>query len=186
MATRTYQRITIWVITIALAVGGLGVYFMIIMQNNSSQAQQAADQAKVDAAQAQSLAQVAQTQDTTAYKVDGKVAQLQAQDLKVGDGTTVKAGDSIKVHYKGTIAQTGVKFDSSYDRGEPIDISLNNVIPGWQQGVPGMKVGGKRRLIIPASLAYGDQSPSPSIPKNSDLVFELEVLAANPTTAKTQ
>jgi len=117
--------------------------------------------------------------DPTAFKVNGPVKQLQKVDLKVGEGAEVKSGDTITVHYKGTIAQTGVKFDSSYDRGEPITFALSGVIKGWQDGVPGMKVGGKRRLIIPAADAYGAQAAG-SIPANSDLVFEIELLAINP------
>ena len=73
----------------------------------------------------------------------------------------------------------GKTFDSSYDRGQPITFGLNGVIAGWQMGIPGMKVGGKRRLIIPASLAYGGQAVG-TIPANSDLVFEVELLAINP------
>jgi len=92
------------------------------------------------------------------------------------------------VHYKGTIAQTQQKFDSSYDSGEPATLKLsdpdssgNGVIKGWVNGVPGMKVGGKRRLVIPAAQAYGSSGSSDgSIPPNTDLVFEIELLAVNP------
>lgn len=169
------QRIVIWVIVIVLAGGTLGFYFSIILQAN--QKAPVADQTPVQAPGAKPL-----MQDPTAFKVDGKVDKLQAMDLKVGDGAEVKATDKIRVHYKGTIAQTGAKFDSSYDRGEPIDIGLGSVIVGWQQGVPGMKVGGKRRLVIPAALAYGEKGNGP-VPANADLVFEIEVLAINPPAA---
>jgi peptidylprolyl isomerase len=170
--TRNWQRIVIWVITLAMAFGSIGFYFLIIMQNNNGQQSAAADTTQSTPAEEGKV-------DPTAFKVDGDVTQLQVTDLKVGDGQEVKAGDTIRFHYKGTIAQTGVKFDSSYDRGEPLEYSLNGLIQGWQEGIPGMKVGGKRRLVIPSELGYGAQA-SGSIPANSDLVFEIEVLAIIP------
>lgn len=175
MAKLNTQRIVIWVIVFVLAGGTLGLYLSIILQAN--QKTPVSDQTPVQAPGAKPL-----LQDSTAFKVDGKVDKLQVMDLKVGDGAEVKATDQIRVHYKGTIAQTGAKFESSYDTGEPIVIGLNGVIAGWQQGIPGMKVNGKRRLVIPAALAYGEQGKSP-IPPNTDLVFEVEVLAINPPAA---
>jgi len=169
--TKNWQRITIWVITIAMAVGSLGFYFLIIMQNGSQQNTSANTTSNVSKGEAKV--------DPTAYKVDGPVNQMQLVDLKVGDGAEAKAGYTIVAHYKGTLAKTGVKFDSSYDRGEPLTISLGGVIKGWQEGVPGMKIGGKRRLVIPAALGYGAQA-SEDIPANSDLVFEIELLGLNP------
>jgi len=172
--TKNWQRITIWVITIAMAVGSLGFYFLIIMQNDPKNA--AVDTSTAQAETKQEEAKV----DPTAFKVDGDVTELQKTDLKVGDGAEVKAGDTITVHYKGTLASSGAKFDSSYDRGEPITFALTGVIQGWQEGVPGMKVGGKRRLVIPSEMGYGAQG-SGSIAPNSDLVFEIELLDVKPT-----
>ena len=123
--------------------------------------------------------------DPTAFKVEGKVDKLQITDLTEGAGDEVKAGDTLTVHYKGTLAQTGAKFDSSYDRGEPATFPLTGVIQGWQEGMPGMKVGGKRRLVIPAAMAYGDTAQK-GIPANSDLVFEIELIAINPATPAAQ
>ncbi|MDP3956765.1 MAG: FKBP-type peptidyl-prolyl cis-trans isomerase [bacterium] len=102
---------------------------------------------------------------------------LKIEDEKVGTGVEAKAGDSITVNYLGTILD-GTKFDSSYDRGTPFTLTLGagQVIKGWDQGLLGMKVGGKRKLTIPSDLAYGAQSPSPAIPANSTLVFEVELL----------
>lgn len=179
-----FQRIIIWVITITLAVGTLGLYFTIIFQNNNNVAAQDNQTPGQQSADAQAQQQAPTAVDNSAFKVDGKVKELQAFDLKVGDGAEVKPGDNVKLHYKGTIAQTGQKFDSSYDRGEPANISLNEVIAGWQRGVPGMKVGGKRRLIIPADQAYGDKAVGKLIPANSDLVFEIEILGINPPAKK--
>ncbi|OHB24356.1 MAG: hypothetical protein A2542_01365 [Parcubacteria group bacterium RIFOXYD2_FULL_52_8] len=102
---------------------------------------------------------------------------LQVQDVVVGTGTEAKAGDTVSVHYTGTL-ENGTKFDSSVDRGQPFRFPLGAgmVIQGWDLGVAGMKEGGKRHLVIPASLAYGAASPSPLIPANSTLVFDVELI----------
>ncbi|HZR18304.1 MAG TPA: FKBP-type peptidyl-prolyl cis-trans isomerase [Verrucomicrobiae bacterium] len=101
---------------------------------------------------------------------------LQYQVLKHGAGTvSPKASDTVKVHYHGTLLD-GTVFDSSVERGEPISFPLNGVIPGWTEGLQLMKVGDKFKFIIPPNLAYGPNSPSPKIPPNSTLVFEVELL----------
>lgn len=107
------------------------------------------------------------------------VPALQIIDITEGSGEIVPAGATITAHYTGALAATGVIFQSSHDFGQAITFPLNKVISGWTQGVPGMKVGGVRRLIIPAAQAYGTRSPSPSIPANSDLVFDIELIALN-------
>lgn len=100
--------------------------------------------------------------------------------LTPGKGPAAKPGDKVRVHYVGTLLN-GQKFDSSRDRNQPFDFTLGKgmVIPGWDKGVAGMKVGEKRKLIIPSPLAYGPQG-RPGIPPNSTLVFEVELLAINP------
>lgn len=101
-------------------------------------------------------------------------AKLQAIDTKTGSGDTVKAGDTVTVDYTGAVAATGVIFQSSLDTGQPVSFPLSNVIRGWQEGIPGMKVGGTRRLLIPAAMAYGANPPQGSgIPANADLVFDV-------------
>ena len=100
---------------------------------------------------------------------------LYYQDLEEGTGDVVAAGDSVTVDYEGWL-HTGVKFDSSVDRCTPSSFSLNGVIGGWQEGIPGMKVGGKRKLVIPWDLAYGKAGYGP-IPGYATLVFDVEVLA---------
>jgi len=103
-----------------------------------------------------------------------QVDQLQVIDQQAGTGDAAKAGDTVTVDYTGAVAATGVIFQSSLDSGQPASLSLGQVIKGWQDGIPGMKVGGKRRLVIPAADAYGANPPSGSgIPANAPLVFDI-------------
>jgi FKBP-type peptidyl-prolyl cis-trans isomerase len=102
------------------------------------------------------------------------IDKLQAQDTTPGTGDAVKASDTVTVDYTGAVAATGTVFQSSKDSGQPVSFPLSGVIAGWSQGVPGMKVGGTRRLYIPAALAYGANPPAGSgIPANADLVFDI-------------
>ena len=105
------------------------------------------------------------------------VPELQIIDKEVGTGAEVQPGDTVTAHYTGALCKNGIIFQSSHDFGDAISFPLNGVIEGWQKGVPGMKVGGWRRLIIPAEMAYGSSSPAPNIPANSDLVFDIELVA---------
>src|SRR5690606_4166000 len=105
------------------------------------------------------------------------VDQLEIIDIEVGTGEEVKPGASVTAHYTGALVKNGKIFQSSHDFGEAVTFSLNQVIKGWTDGVPGMKVGGTRRLIIPADQAYGSNSPAPNIPANSDLVFDIDLMA---------
>ncbi len=103
---------------------------------------------------------------------------LKIEDLTVGSGQEAKSGDTVSVNYTGWLSD-GTKFDSSLDRGQAYDFVLGNgnVIQGWDQGVAGMKVGGKRRLTIPPDLAYGANGYPPVIPPNATLTFEVELMA---------
>jgi FKBP-type peptidyl-prolyl cis-trans isomerase len=99
------------------------------------------------------------------------------EERQVGTGAEAKAGQMVAVHYVGTLTN-GTKFDSSLDRGEPIEFMLGSgqVIQGWDQGIAGMKVGGKRKLTIPSALAYGNRAVGNIIPANATLVFEVELV----------
>lgn len=131
-----------------------------------------------------SSADATKVPDTTT--IDGKTVPLKATpsglryyDMKVGTGPSPKTGQTVSVQYTGTLLD-GTKFDSSYDHGgRPIDfpIGVGQVIKGWDEGVPTMKVGGKRRLVIPGDLAYGDSPPPGSpITPNATLVFDVELV----------
>jgi FKBP-type peptidyl-prolyl cis-trans isomerase len=104
-------------------------------------------------------------------------AELVIEDILVGNGAEAKAGQSVSVHYTGTLTN-GTKFDSSHDRGKPFVFKLGagQVIKGWDQGVAGMKIGGKRKLTIPPHLGYGARGAGGVIGPNATLVFEVELL----------
>lgn len=106
-------------------------------------------------------------------------SELQSVDLVEGDGAVAKAGDTVSVHYVGASYSTGEEFDDSYSRGRPLQFQLGagQVIPGWDQGVQGMKVGGRRRLTIPAHLAYGDRGAGGKIAPGETLIFICDLVA---------
>ena len=105
------------------------------------------------------------------------VTELEIIDVEVGAGEEVQPGATITAHYTGALVKNGIIFQSSHDFGQAISFGLDQVIKGWTVGVPGMKIGGTRRLIIPAEMAYGASSPAKNIPANSDLVFDIDLVA---------
>jgi FKBP-type peptidyl-prolyl cis-trans isomerase len=125
------------------------------------------------------FAQGGKTDTSAPTKVTGPGTKLpdglEYWDIKVGTGAEAKPHQTVTVHYTGWLTN-GKKFDSSVDRGQPISFSLDQVIKGWGEGVPGMKIGGKRQLKIPSDLAYGPQGHPPVIPPNSTLIFDIELL----------
>ena len=106
------------------------------------------------------------------------MSQLIIKDIEVGTGEEAKSGQHVTVHYTGWLLDNGAKFDSSKDRNQPFSFPLGagHVIKGWDQGVAGMRIGGKRKLTIPSSLGYGARGAGGVIPPNATLVFEVELL----------
>ena len=107
--------------------------------------------------------------------------QLVKKDLVTGNGRVAQAGQTVIVNYVGVLCSTGKEFDSSWKRNQPFTTALTagNVIPGWVLGIPGMRVGGRRQLIIPPNLAYGKTGSPPTIPPNSTLVFVVDLLSVS-------
>jgi peptidylprolyl isomerase len=106
-------------------------------------------------------------------------AGLEVTDIWEGDGAVAKAGDTVQVHYVGVAYSTGEEFDASWSRGDPLEFRLGvgQVIAGWDQGVQGMKVGGRRQLIIPPDLAYGDRGAAPVIGPGETLIFVCDLVS---------
>jgi peptidylprolyl isomerase len=107
-------------------------------------------------------------------------AELEIKDIWEGDGAVAKAGDSVKVHYVGVAFSSGEEFDASWNRGEPLEfrLGIGQVIEGWDQGVQGMKVGGRRQLVIPPDLAYGNRGVSNVIAPGETLIFVCDLVSA--------
>lgn len=165
------------IVGIIIAAGALGIYFILNQQapkvdikgNTKEQPMKF-----IQENQSQQQKSISQSQPVSSASA---VTQLTIEDQKSGEGPEVKSGDTIVINYIGTL-ENGQKFDSSLDRGQPFEtqIGVGRVIKGWDQGVIGMKVGGKRKLIIPSDLAYGKQGIPGAIPANETLIFELELL----------
>ena len=107
-------------------------------------------------------------------------ADLQTKDIWEGDGKVANAGDTVRVHYVGVAFSTGEEFDASWNRGDPLEFRLGvgQVIAGWDQGVQGMKVGGRRKLVIPPDLGYGSRGAGGAIKPNETLIFVCDLVSA--------
>jgi len=170
------QRFIALMAAVLFLVTSVGFSIMVVIQmrnsnNKSNQAQQASQ--VLDEQNKGGLAGTKLQGFTSVSKVDS----LQKIDITLGTGAEVKAGAKVTAQYTGALAKDGIVFESSLDSGQPATFPLSGVIKGWQEGVPGMKVGGKRRLLIPASLGYGEQGNPPKIGPNEPLVFDIEIVS---------
>ncbi len=165
------KRVTIIVIVILFLISTFGFTGVVIWQmtQDNENNQDTSQTEQGDTLQGTQLAD---------YEPVENVAKLQKIDQVVGTGKEAAKGNNITAHYTGALAATGIIFQSSLDNGQPATFDLDEVIKGWQEGVPGMKEGGKRRLLIPAEQAYADQPPA-GIPANADLVFDIELIKVN-------
>jgi len=170
------QRIGIILITLLFVGTTVGATAYAIYANNQDSGQTLSQEELDKLTQEQPQEEQVEQRTIEGFTPVAEVTTLKTEDLVVGTGAEAKAGDTVTVDYIGVLANTGAGFDNSIDRGQPATFPLDQVIVGWQEGIPGMKEGGKRRLYIPADKAYGDQSPSPLIPANSALVFDVTLI----------
>jgi peptidylprolyl isomerase len=167
-------------IVVALAVAVVAIFFMYPGLSPFGSPQSSAATATQPVATTTNPAITASSTPTTMTTSDG----LEITDEVVGTGATAAAGDSVTVNYVGALTN-GTVFDASANHGTTgftftLGTNPPQVIQGWDEGIVGMKVGGTRELVIPAALAYGSQSPSPAIPANSTLVFQVQLLSVTP------
>jgi len=171
---RTRDRVIAIVLAVAFFVTSFGLSFVVIWQfYKDNKEAKAVNQQTGNSTQSNKPLKGTQMAGFTPVS---SVSELQKIDQQVGTGKEAKAGDTVTVDYTGAVAATGTIFESSLDTGQPANFPLSGVIKGWQEGIPGMKEGGKRRLIIPADLAYG-ASGNGTIPPNAALVFDVTLIS---------
>jgi peptidylprolyl isomerase len=184
MANNNSQRVAAFLLALLFLLTTVGAAGYVIYQLNTESGLVMDDSKNIteqteddsDACGRLELGSVEPIPAPTVITASVPVTELETVDITIGDGEEVLPGACVGALYYGTLAVSGEKFDGNYDTGQPIEFSLNGVIPGWTQGIPGMKVGGIRRLVIPAELAYGSQDRG-TIPPNSDLVFEVQIVS---------
>lgn len=181
---KPHERVFALVAALLFLASSVGVsVFVILEMRQQNQAKPAQSELTAEAANKSESTIKQEAGMLEGTKLNGftpmaSVGKLEYVDTVVGTGEVVKEGATVTAHYTGALVKDGTIFQSSHDgANQPIEFPLSGVIAGWTQGVPGMKVGGTRRLIIPAQLAYGSQSPAANIPANSDLVFDIEITA---------
>ncbi len=173
MATRKRDRIVALAIAMFFFLLASGLSIMVIVQAITSK-HNSSPQSDVKAAETKKTVAGTQLKDFTPTN---DVNALKITDTKTGTGAAVKAGENVSVMYTGAVASTGKIFQSTDDTGQPANLNLDQVIKGWKDGIPGMKVGGTRQLLIPADEAYGASPPQGSgIPPNAPLVFNITLV----------
>ncbi len=173
---KTHERVFALVGAVLFFGTSAAVSVIVVLQAREQKKQDTSIQSTQQTNQAPKEGQLQGTKLSDFQTVDS-VDKLEKIDTVVGTGAEVKPGDTVTAHYTGAVAATGIIFQSSHDSGQPVAFPLDQVIKGWTNGVPGMKVGGTRRLIIPADQAYGATPPEGSgIPANAPLVFDIELV----------
>lgn len=187
MATRTSQRIGIWIIAIVMSVGTLGAFFAPILMNANASKEAAEQQQLIDQYEKEMAAcpstETVPTKAISPAPVPPEapalddIPELKTVDVTVGDGAEVKAGDCVEILFHGTLAKDGKAFagGDNYADGTPYRSPTTGFVPGFAEGLVGMKVGGERQILIPSDKAYGSQA-SGEIPADSDLVFAVRVV----------
>ena len=184
--TKTSHRIFALTLAVLFFVTSFGVTFLILWQmhqqssaDSSAQTASATNSASTQTKSKESKVSANKLQGTklVGFEPTTSIPTLKTVDIKVGKGDAASAKSTVTVNYTGAVAATGIIFQSSLDSGQPATFPLNQVIKGWSEGIPGMKAGGVRRLLIPAALAYGASPRQGSgIPANADLVFDVTLI----------
>jgi peptidylprolyl isomerase len=170
----TAQKIFILVMVVVFFISSFGLTGLVVWQQVTAK-DPATTVIKDDASKKET--NVLQGTKLTDFTPIETIDSLRSLDTKIGTGKEASKDSTVTVHYTGAVAATGTIFQSSLDTGQPASFPLNGVIAGWQEGIPGMKEGGTRRLLIPAEKAYGANPPQGSgIPANADLVFDVEMI----------
>lgn len=182
--SRMGHRVAAVVLAVLFLVTSLGFSGLVIwemhQENRRNQQNGTTDTSNISEAKQESEEGMLEGTQLADFTPVTGVNEVQVIDITEGTGDAVKIGDTITAHYTGALAATGVIFQSSHDAGQTFTAALeqNQLIEGWIEGIPGMKAGGKRRIIIPAAKAYGSNEQS-GIPANSDLVFDVELEKIN-------
>ena len=182
MANSNSQRVAAFLLAFLFLLTTIGTAAYVVWQLNSGDAgivEETTTNEVQDQAQETGESAVGTIIDPFEGPYD--IAELRFEDVVEGEGAEVQPGDTVTIDYVGALNETGVIFDSSVARGEPATFPLSNLIQGWQEGIPGMKVGGERRLFIPAELGYGEAGSGENIPPNSDLIFDIELFDTQST-----
>jgi hypothetical protein len=176
MANNNSQRVAAFLLALLFLLTTVGAAGYVIYQLNVEESGLVDETSNVTSEQEPPMQEdsiVGQTIDN--FNPPYEINELRFDDIIVGEGEEVQPGDTITINYTGALASDGTIFDSSVGR-EPATFPLDNLIVGWQEGIPGMKVGGERRLYIPAEKGYGEAGSGSSIPPNSDLIFDIQLI----------
>jgi FKBP-type peptidyl-prolyl cis-trans isomerase len=182
MAERTSQRIAALLLAGVFFISSVALTGFVIWQirkdSKATSSQVLPDQTPIKSNKKET-AKVQGTKLENFTPSEAPVTELQKIDIVEGTGAVAKPGSNVTVHYTGALVATGEIFESSKDSGTPATFGLNGLIKGWQEGIPGTKVGGTRRLVIPYAQAYGEAGSPPKIPAKADLVFDIELISVN-------